>query len=296
VAPNTAVSRSGEVLGGLFFGHAQPGVFTERAERIAAGLAAQASIAMDNARLFEQTQAVLRSRDEFLGSAAHDLKTPLTSIKGISQVLRRRVERNGTVDPDRLAAGLVSIDASATRMSQQIDELLDLARSPGGQPLQLQREQTDLVTLARQVIADQEPAARRQQIHLEVADQHIVGAWDRVRLLRVLENLIGNAIKYSPDDRPIVVEISRQTADGAHWAVLSVRDRGVGIPTTDLPHVFERFFRGGNITADIAGTGIGLASARQIVEQHAGTISVESHEGQGSTFTVRLPLLSGGAD
>jgi signal transduction histidine kinase len=129
-----------------------------------------------------------------------------------------------------------------------------------------------------------------------VAEKTSRFSWDAVRLARVLDNLVGNAIKYSPEGGPIVVTISRETtAAGTRWAVLSVRDQGVGIPPSDLPHVFERFYRGRNITAEIAGTGIGLASARQIVEQHTGTISVESHAGQGSTFTVRLPLEPGGA-
>jgi signal transduction histidine kinase len=106
----------------------------------------------------------------------------------------------------------------------------------------------------------------------------------------VLGNLLDNAIKYSPDGGDIAVTIALAEADGQRQAVLSVQDHGIGIPAGDLPHVFERFFRGTNVAGRIRGTGIGLAGSRQIVEQHGGTLTVESREGEGSTFTVRLPL------
>src|SRR5262249_14012287 len=119
----------------------------------------------------------------------------------------------------------------------------------------------------------------------------LIGSWDAVRLERVLTNLVGNAIKYSPDGGPVAIELASEVDEQARgWAVIRVRDQGVGIPALDRPHVFERFRRGANVERHIAGTGIGLFGSRQIVEQHGGTISVESEEGVGSTFTVRLPL------
>lgn len=113
---------------------------------------------------------------------------------------------------------------------------------------------------------------------------------DEARVHRVLANLLNNAIKYSPDGG--AVRVSVNATDGSHGksAVLVVRDEGVGIPSDDLPHVFDRFRRGANVVGRFAGTGLGLASARQLVELHGGTISVESEEGKGSTFVVRLPL------
>jgi signal transduction histidine kinase len=122
---------------------------------------------------------------------------------------------------------------------------------------------------------------------LEAAEPGLVGSWDVRRLERVLANLLENAVKYSPDGGEIVVRVARDDADST--AVLQVADTGVGIPAADLPHVFERFYRAGNV-GEIQGTGIGLAGVRQIVEQHAGSIAVESCPGIGSTFTVRLPL------
>jgi signal transduction histidine kinase len=114
--------------------------------------------------------------------------------------------------------------------------------------------------------------------------------YDAARLERVFANVIANAIKYSPSGSPIFVDIARQPGDDNSWAVVAIRDQGIGIPAADLPFIFERFHRAGNVAQQIQGTGIGLSSTRQIVEQHGGTIDVASQEGVGSTFTVRLPL------
>jgi signal transduction histidine kinase len=111
-----------------------------------------------------------------------------------------------------------------------------------------------------------------------------------VRLDRVLDNLLSNAIKFSPNGGGITVAVAHEDVVGGPWAVVAVRDQGLGIPAADLPRVFERFRRARNVEGRIGGTGIGLASVRQIVEQHGGAITVESVEGAGSTFTVRLPL------
>jgi signal transduction histidine kinase len=114
---------------------------------------------------------------------------------------------------------------------------------------------------------------------------------DEIRVHRVLANLLTNAIKYSPDGGEVRVTIKPTRGPGARSALLVVRDQGVGIPRDDLPHVFDRFHRGSNVIGRFAGTGLGLASARELVELHGGTISVESEEGKGSTFVVRLPLI-----
>ena len=171
-------------------------------------------------------------------------------------------------------------------MEAQIDDLLDATRLRAGQPLALRRRPTDLVALARQAVALQQQASDRHRLTLAAAVPSLVGAWDPGRLERVLGNLLGNALKYSPRGGEITVEVA--ATDGA--AVLVVRDPGVGIPAAELPHVFERFRRAGNVADRIAGTGLGLAGARDIVEQHGGSIAVESVEGHGTTFTVRLPL------
>jgi signal transduction histidine kinase len=284
------VSRSGEVLGGLFFGHAEPGVFSERAERILVGIAGQAAIAIDNARLYQQAQRAVSLRDEFLAAASHDLKNPLAAIKGIAQLLRRRARRMSAPEAQGFADGLQRIDSTITRMTHLIDTLLDITRVQMGQPLPLDRRPLDLVALARQAAEEQQQATQRHDIRVDTAVPELVGVWDAARLERLLANLLGNAVKYSPDGGEITLSVRAEAQAGEPWAVLVVQDRGLGIPAADLPRIFERFRRGGNVEGQIGGTGIGLVAVRQVVEQHGGEISVDSQEGSGTTFTVRLPL------
>jgi signal transduction histidine kinase len=234
-------------------------------------------------RRFEQLQ------EEFLSALAHDLMNPLTTVRGQTQILRRRIARGEPLDEGRLSAGLKSIDIASTRMTRLLDELADVMRLRSGHEIDLHRESTDLVALTRRTTAEQDRITERHTIHLESAVDELTGFWDGPRLERVLGNLLGNAIKYSPDGGEITVRIAREGNDAAGGAVLSVEDRGVGIPAGDLSHIFEPFRRAGNVES-FAGSGIGLAGAKRIVELHGGTIAVTSSEGQGSTFTVRLPL------
>jgi signal transduction histidine kinase len=284
------LSRSGEVLGGLFFGHAEPGVFSARAERILVGIAGQAGIAIDNARLYQQAQQAIRLRDEFFATASHDLKNPLGVIKGIAQLLQRRARRATSAEGQGFLNGLQRIDATVTKMTGLIDTLLDSTRVRMGEPIPLDRRLLDLVALARQVAEQAQQSTERHQLQVETALPELVGVWDSARLERVLENLLSNAIKYSPAGGTITLSIRPETAEGAPWAILVVQDQGLGIPAADLPRIFERFQRARNVEGQIGGTGLGLAAVRQVVEQHGGRVQVESEEGVGTTVTVRLPL------
>jgi signal transduction histidine kinase len=283
-------ARSGEVLGGLFFGHPDRGRFTEREERIVVGLAAQAAIAMDNAHLFQQTQNALRLRDHFLAAVAHDLRTPLTMVKGGTQLLQRQAARDAGLSPERLATGLAALDTAATKMAKLIDQLLDLARTQTGGSLEIDRRPTDLVALARQVAAEHQKGAEQHRIVVRAASPEVIGWWDPTRLERVLDNLLSNAIKYSPAGGDVTVTVTREGTDNEAWVELAVRDEGVGVPAADLERIFDRFHRGGNVEVQVPGIGLGLASTSQIVATHGGKIRVESREGKGSTFIVRLPL------
>jgi signal transduction histidine kinase len=162
---------------------------------------------------------------------------------------------------------------------------LQLAR-----PLELDREPTDLVELAGRVVALHEGVSERHRVELETTEPALVGRWDAARIERVLQNLLSNAIKYSPGGGHVWVRLWREPGTACDWAVVAVQDEGVGIPAADLPHLFERFHRASNVRDQIAGTGIGLATARHVVEQHGGAILVESEEHRGSTFTIRLPV------
>jgi PAS domain S-box-containing protein len=230
-----------------------------------------------------------RLQEEFLSALAHDLKNPLTAVRGQTQLLRRRIDRGDMTDMARLAAGLGGIDTATARMAKLLDELADVMRLRAGQDIELQREPIDLVALARRAVEEHERLTEIHAIRFQSDLTEVVGFWDGPRLERVLGNLLGNAIKYSPEGGEITVHVGRETTGDADEVVLSVVDRGVGIPASDLELIFERFRRAGNVES-IAGTGIGLAGTRRIVERHGGTIAVASREGEGSTFTVRLPV------
>jgi signal transduction histidine kinase/CheY-like chemotaxis protein len=272
-----------------------PGAFSEDDLAFLQDLADRAALALENARLYRQVQEALQTRDTFLSSVAHDLKAPLTTIKVQAQLLNRQIGRILPRESDALVTSALrtrvsEIDGTVDKMTRMLDELVDLTRLQIGQPLVLQRKPVDIVDLARQVIQAHQQDAEQHTIRFSAARDSLIGQWDEVRLERVFNNLVGNAVKYSPEGGTVIVEISEGSLGDQPCAVLEVSDQGLGIPVADLPHIFERFRRAGNVADRIRGTGIGLSSSRQIVEQHGGSISVDSREGEGSTFTVRLPL------
>ena len=230
-----------------------------------------------------------RQKEEFLSAVAHDLKNPLTILKGRAQLLLRGIERE-QAGHGQLVQGLAGIEASANKMVSLIDELLDVVRLQRGAELHLNRRATNLVDLVDQCVAEFAEAQPGQDISRESSAPELIGNWDPDRLRRVVANLVANAIKYGGTEPRIIVTTAREFVQDEAWAVLSVRDNGIGIPAQDLPHIFLRYHRGTNVGEEILGTGIGLAGASQIVKQHGGTIDVESEEGIGSTFTVRLSM------
>lgn len=248
----------------------------------------------------EQTGAVLtfqditaeyeaaQQKDDFLSAAAHDLKTPLTSLRGFAQILLRRAQRAEALESGKVIPDLERIVNLATRMSNLITELLDVTRLDMGRPLDLLQRPLDLVGLVRDIVTDfDDDDARRIDFVCDLPE--LVGLWDTVRIERVVTNLVSNALKFSPARSPVLISIARED-DGGSWAVIRVQDKGIGIPAADLPLIFERFHRARNTAGTVQGTGIGLAGVKQIIEQHGGDIRVESAEGVGSTFTVRLPI------
>jgi signal transduction histidine kinase len=234
----------------------------------------------------------VRIRDEFLASVAHDLKNPLTSIKGYAQLLQRQAAKLAAPEAARLVRDLASIDAMASKTVDQLNELVDLARLQAHQPLELNLQPLDLVALVRQTVTDYSRINGGHTIELIASVPELYGVWDELRLERVLGNLLSNALKYSPPGSTVRVHVDPDDEpSGASWAVVKVEDQGIGIPAAELPHVFERFFRASNAVNHHPGAGLGLAGARQIVVQHGGSMSVESTLNQGSTFTMRLPVI-----
>ena len=384
------VSRSGEVLGGLFFGHPDPGVFDPRAEELAVGLASHAAVAIDNARLFRVAQATerryrslfegvadailvtddqrryqdanaaaeallgygreellrlrvedvvadgpawtqaeferfrtegswhgemeLRRKDgsmvpvearatvvalpegtvylstvrdisdrkrterlrrDFLAMVGHDLRSPLTTLRGRVQLLRRRATyHEPTVD---------AILAQASRMQRLIDDLADLIRFEAGPP-ELRRATIDLVEVVRAEADAVSTHGEAGRIHVVAPPGAIEGDWDADRLGQVLQNVLGNAVKYAPGTDPITVVVSADEAE----ARVEVTDLGPGIPPEHLPRLFERFYRADATGA--GGLGLGLYISRMLIEAHGGRIWAWSEPDRGSTFTFSLPL------
>ncbi len=235
-------------------------------------------------------RALAHEKDAFLRTVSHDLKNRLNAATGWVQVLQRRLGRLQEPEQAHFAPGLAALDANLQRLGSMVDELVDLTRLQLGRPLPLRRTAVDLVALAHEIAAEQQQQTDRHVIRVETAEPTVVGEWDRARIERVLANLVTNAIQYSPAGGDVVVSVAVERALAQSWAVVRVRDQGLGVPAGDLPRLFQQFYRGRNVADRIEGTGLGLAGARQIVEQHGGSIAAESAEGAGSTFVVRLPL------
>jgi PAS domain S-box-containing protein len=238
-------------------------------------------------KLLATAEAALRTRDEFLGTLAHDLKSPLTNLSWHVQMLGRRL-REGKLTPAELDDGLQAIVQLATEAAGAIDELYDLTRLASGAPLALQQETIDLVLLTKRKLHIRQQAASNV-VELDCKETSLLIVGDTARLSRVLDNLLDNAAKYSPAGSGIRVILERETAERQGWAVLRVEDHGVGVPAADLPHIFDRYRRGANV-AHLPGEGLGLSSVRQLIELHGGRTDIQSQEGVGSTFTIRLPL------
>lgn len=280
----------GRTLGVLSFVAAEPNHYGALDQELAEDLAARCAMAVDNARLYSAAQEAVRQRDEFLAAVSHDLKNPLTAIRGYAQLLQRGAGKSTSVSPELISSGLAKIDATAGRMMVLIRELLDVAQLEMGRPLELDLGPADLVSIVRQLVAEHQAIATGHTLRIETSEHNLAGHWDAARVERVVSNLIDNATKFSPDGGEVAVNLARESDSAGEWAVLEVRDQGVGIPAADLEGIFEPFRRGANVVGRIAGTGLGLSGARQIVEQHGGTLSVASAEGVGTTLTLRLPL------
>ena len=233
-------------------------------------------------------EAALAVRDRFLSIAAHEVRTPLTSILGYADVLQRKSQA-GAVPAAQQTRMLGLIYRQAKRLSLLMEQVFDVTRIEQGQ-FDLERHPLDLGALVGRVtdefrlgLAADDTAPT---IELRATAEELIVAGDADRLEQVLLNLLSNAVKYSPSGRPIVVRVAR---DGTQ-AVLEVADQGIGIPDAAQAHLFESFYRAGNV-GPISGLGIGLHVVATIVARHDGRIEVESTEGAGSTFRVSLPLV-----
>jgi signal transduction histidine kinase len=217
-------------------------------------------------------------RQEFMLALGREMKNPLTVIKGYAQL----AQRHGSYDAD----GMAAIVHQAARLERLVDDLLDASSAEIGH-LRLRRERVDLVALARQMAAHVTALSPRHEVRVSGPESPVVGWWDRGRLEQVIDNLLSNATRYSPNNGRIDVRIWTKV----DHVCLQVVDQGVGIPHEALAHVFDRFYRVERAgSPGVDGLGIGLWVSRALVEAHGGRIEVESTVGRGSAFTVSLPV------
>jgi PAS domain S-box-containing protein len=279
-----------EMLGAIVIAANDPErAMTDDKLPLAEVLAERAALAIENAKLYtEQVEArrkvedLSRLKDEFLSIASHELRTPVTSIKGYTQLAKMLIKEGDlTTSEEYLDIALDQID----RISRLILELLDVSRIETGR-LEIRREQIQWSQFVRDVVHRHHTAVSDRRFHVDVPEDGKVVTGDRDRLEQVLGNLLENAVKYSPEGSEVFVTVD----DRGETLVTSVCDRGIGIPADEIGQVFERFHRGRQVSStNYGGLGLGLYITKQIIERHGGMIWVDSKEGAGTTFYFSLP-------
>lgn len=284
-----------EMIGALVIAANDPErAMTDDKLPLAEVLAERAALAIENSNLYtEQVEArrkvedLSRLKDEFLSIASHELRTPVTSIKGYTQLAKMLIKDGDlNTSEEYLDIALDQID----RMSRLILELLDVSRIETGR-LEIRREAIAWPQFVRDVVHRHHTAVSDRRFHVSVPDEGKLVSGDRDRLEQVLGNLLENAVKYSPDGSDVTVIVE----DRGDSLVTAVCDRGIGIPVDELSQVFERFHRGRQVSStNYGGLGLGLYITKQIIERHSGAIWVDSKEGQGTTFYFSLPAVEVG--
>jgi PAS domain S-box-containing protein len=302
----SVISRSGEVIGGLFFGHPDTGVFTAREERMIVAIAAQAAVGIDNARLYDAARRAAKEReellsreraarasaermselkDEFLANLSHELRTPLNAILGWSQMLRHGKRSEGD-----LSKGLETIERNARAQTQLVEDLLDMSRILSGK-IRLDVQTCEPVGFIEAALDTIRPAAAAKGIRLETLLDSTAGpvSGDPGRLQQVMWNLLSNAIKFTARGGKVQVLLERVNS---HLEI-SVADTGMGIQPEFVPFVFDRFRQAdASTTRRHGGLGLGLSIVKHLVELHGGSVRVASPGAdQGTTFTVHLPVI-----
>ena len=291
IAPRSAIVvpllSADRVLGYLVLASSRPRRYGAHDLRLLTELARRASLAIENARLYAAAQRATRARDDMMGIVAHDVRSPLQAIRLAAQVLERKLAKAGVADGGN---NLENILLSVGRANRLIEDLLEITRIEAGAmalscsvlaPLPVVSEGLDFQRLAA--------AEASLELRLEIAEE-LPAIWaDRHRLLQVLENVIGNAIKFTPEGGRVTIAAAGRPGE----IVFSVADTGTGIPPHSLPHVFDRFWQAER--AERHGAGLGLPICKGIVEAHGGRIWVESTPDRGSTIFFTIPTATGAA-
>ncbi len=234
-------------------------------------------------------KALERVKSRFVSNVSHELRTPITTIKLYAALMQRQ--------PQKWEEYLAPLAQEADRQARLVEDILQISRIDTGR-LEMKPWPTSLNQLTEKIVASHEMLAQERGLTLEhhPAEPEPVALADPKRMTQVLNNLVENAIRYTPEGGQVVVSTGQEETEGRVWATATVADTGMGIPEEELPRIFERFFRGEEVRLmQISGTGLGLAIAKEIVELHGGRVTVESQVDVGTTFTIWLPLAEGQA-
>jgi len=280
------LTARGKTLGSITFAASGKMRPYEHADfRLAQELGRRAGLAIDNAQLFKAAGDANRFKDDFLATLSHELRTPMTAVLGWTQLLQL-----GQLDEETQRRAVDTIEISTKIQLHLIEDLLDISRVTTGK-MRLELVAQPLRPVLEAALETVRPAAEAKRIRIERRFDAVdaVVAGDPIRLEQVFWNLLINAVKFTPPESEVVIELDKEDS----FARIRVRDTGEGIAPNFLPHVFERFRQDDRVGRDLRkGLGLGLAIARQLVEMHGGTIEAASPgTGQGSTFTVKLPLV-----
>lgn len=269
------MSQTGISIGGLLFGHPREGMFTDEHETLVAAVAAQAAIALDNAALYEEINLLNRRKDQFIGFASHELKTPLTTIKGYIQL----AEANEIPAKDIIP----KVSKQLCRLEGIIADLLDISKIQAGK-LDLFITKTTLKEILRESVEAMDFSDHT--IELDSPSEDIQITVDHQKIIQVLVNLLTNAVKYSAPGTTITVTASVPGDE----VQISVTDQGIGMAAEHMKKIFDQFYRISNARNDAKGMGLGLFISKEIIEAHQGKIWAESEEGKGSSFHIRFPI------
>jgi signal transduction histidine kinase len=226
-------------------------------------------------------------RDEFLSVAAHELKTPMTSLRGFAQLLLLQADKGEALEPERLRPALTAIDEQSGKLARLVGQLLDISRLEAGR-LVLERKITDVASLVEDVVAAAVAASRamtNRHTFKVSGPRPVVAFVDPLRLEQVLTNLVDNAVKYSPKGGPIEIDVSKRKAE----VRIAVKDCGIGVPTEHRDRIFDRFYQA-HAEHRLGGMGLGLYISRQIVDLHGGRLEARYPGGGGTEVIVRVPV------
>jgi len=268
------------VLGGLFYGHHKPGMFTLEHEHLLSAVATQAAFALDNANLFEKTFSLNAKKDEFIGMASHELKTPLTSLLGYLQIIDMQLQ-----DDHPTKVFIQKAFQQGNKLNRLVTDLLEVSKMEAGK-LPLALTNFDMVSLLKDTIESMQYSTKTHNIKFHTSLSKLNINADKQRIEQVIMNLISNAIKYSYNADLVNIFLSATENE----VIAEFQDFGIGIKTEQIEQIFMRFYRVEDISESISGLGLGLYISKEIINRHKGNLWVKSQHGKGSSFYFSLPL------